>query len=199
VARRLEQAGGAAPTVARGSPAGTVEPELLEQLAPLQVRQLADAVAVEMEQVEDHVVDRLLLDPGLDHHRRSESHAALEQLEARPAVRIERDDLAVQDRGVIRERLADRGELRVAGADVLEPAAEHGPPAEVGVSEDSNSVPLDLVGPVVRIGLGQVPVLGQHGLEPARHLLARGGVQDRCRLGVRHGIRLCGSFDMGAG
>ena len=121
----LEQAGAAAVPVAGGPPAGPVESELLEQLAALDVGEVPDAVAVEVQQVEDHVVDRRLGHACLDRRRRGQSHAALDQLEPRPALGVERDHLAVEDRRVIRERLGDRGELGIAGADVLEAAAQH--------------------------------------------------------------------------
>src|SRR5215218_1646569 len=131
------------------APARAVQAETLEELTALRVRKVANAMSVEVEQVEDHVVDRLSLDARLDHARRGQPHAALNQLEPRAALLVQRDDLAVEDRRTAIEGLGDRLELRVTRAHVLEPPAQHAPLAVVGVAERADPVPLDLVGPVV--------------------------------------------------
>ena len=79
----------------------------MEQLAALGIGQLASGATVEVEQVEDHVVDRGLVHPGLDGGCRGQAHPLLDQLEARPALPIEGDHLAVDDRGAIGELLGE--------------------------------------------------------------------------------------------
>ena len=80
--------------------------------------------AIDMQQVEDDVKDR---------HGRHESrrgivhvHAALQQLEARTADVIERDDLPVDDGAVALERVGQRREFRISRRDVDPVAAVEG-------------------------------------------------------------------------
>ena len=125
-------------------------PRRLEQpLAPLGVGEVDQRVAVEPQQVEDDVVDR----GRSASSRRTWSlgrqvHAALELLEARPAV-LERDDLAVEDGLAAAQRPGEAAELGIARRDVA-PAAGlelDAPAADVG--DRAHAVPLDLVRPVL--------------------------------------------------
>jgi hypothetical protein len=95
-------------------------------------------------------------------------------LEARPALLVEGDDLAVEDR-VARAQLAAEGaQLGPAGGDVLQVAALDPHPAGLRAEDRADAVPLDLVpvgGVVARQLLRQ---LGEHRLDALRHRLAVG-------------------------
>jgi hypothetical protein len=68
----------------------------LEPFAPLAVGQLDQRAAVEIEQVEDREHDRHAALQPPDRRGAPDVHAALEALEAGPAVQVERHDLAVE-------------------------------------------------------------------------------------------------------
>ena len=78
--------------------------ERVEQLAPLVVGQLHQRVAVEPQQVEDHVRHRRGLGEPFGLRARADVHAPLQRGEARAPVLVEGDDLAVEDRRVRAER-----------------------------------------------------------------------------------------------
>ena len=118
-----------------------------------------------MEQVEDHVVDRGVLDPPLHDGGVGQAHPPLQQLKAWASVIAERDDLAVKDGIALRQLLGDRRQLGIPSGDVLESAALHSPGAAVRVAERTDAVPLDLVSPAIVLGLGQSAWLGEHRLE----------------------------------
>ena len=75
---------------------GPGELELGQRGAALVVAQLQQRAAVEVEQVERDVVDRVLCASRRDRVLGGQVHAALELLEARPRA-VERDHLAVED------------------------------------------------------------------------------------------------------
>ena len=85
-----------------------------QQAAAILVGEPGGQMAVEPEQVEHHVDHRHLDREPLDLVRVLHVHAALEAFEAGPAGLVERDDLAVEQRIVARQRAAERLELRVA-------------------------------------------------------------------------------------
>jgi hypothetical protein len=154
-------------------PAGPIELERIEELAALAVGESAGRVAVQVEQVEDHVVDRCLTEPGLHRGRRGQAHPALDQLEGRPPIRVEGDHLAVEDGAMGGELLGEPLQLGIADRDVLEPAALHPPCPTVGEPEHPDAVPLELEPPVLVGELGQRRHPREHRLEPSRQLLLR--------------------------
>src|SRR3954463_14587437 len=79
------------------APAVAVEVELGEPRAALLVGQVHERVPVEPEEVEDHVGDRRVLRQPPHRVLGGEVHAPLQRAEARLALRVERDDLAVED------------------------------------------------------------------------------------------------------
>ena len=95
---RLEQGAPLARVGARGSPRGPLEPELLQPRAALLVGEPHQRVAVQVEEVEDHVGGGDLPGPPLDAAISHQMHAVLEPLEARAAALVERHDLAVEHR-----------------------------------------------------------------------------------------------------
>src|SRR3954470_11693272 len=89
--------------VPRPAPRRPGGPEGLKPLAALGIRQPHEVLAVEPEQVEDAVDDRDLLRACL--HAAGQVHPALEPLERRAPLRVERDHLAVEDRLALAERI----------------------------------------------------------------------------------------------
>src|ERR1700738_2721527 len=100
--------------------------------------------AVVVEEVEDHVADRDLLHPAADVRLSHQPDPALEELEAGPAVLVDRDHLAVDDQFARADGDAHLTQLGVAEGDVLEAAAlkAHAAPRTEG--DGSNAIPLEL-------------------------------------------------------
>ena len=99
-------------------------------------------------------------------------HAALKPLEARAALVVERDELAVDDRLARPQRAPHPPHLRVLGADVAHVAALQLDPAAAAVGDRAHAVPLDLV--AVGLVVARHP-LGQrraHRLDALGHRLA---------------------------
>ena len=147
------------------------EPET--RLALLQ-RQTPEVASVQRERVEEHRADGDLEGRALDVGRARQVHARLEALEARPPLRVERDDLAVEQEPIERQRPERADHLGIAGRD------DHpAPPPQldrlaVAGGQDAHTVVLDLEEPR-GIGERAVPERGEHE-EPGarRHRSARG-------------------------
>ncbi len=142
----------------------------LQQPAAVLVAESERRVPVEPQQVEDHVRDGDLAHLAPDGRVRGQVHARLQALEARPALLVEGDDLAVEDHPLGAHGAAELSQLRIAGGEVGPRAAEglHVPAVEV--DHRAHAVPLDLVAPSVvvarqlaRAGLHRLDALG-HGL-----------------------------------
>jgi hypothetical protein len=77
---------------ARRAPRGRLEPKLIEEFPPPQIRQSPDREAVEMQDIEDHETDERM---GTASRRAAETGA--QPLEVRLAVAAKTDNLAVED------------------------------------------------------------------------------------------------------
>ena len=77
---------------------GAAQLEPLEQLAALRVGQREQRVPVQVEDVEEHVGDGDVAHGAAHRGLVGQVHARLQALEARPALGVEGDDLAVEDR-----------------------------------------------------------------------------------------------------
>jgi hypothetical protein len=120
------------------------EVEVFQPVPSGDVRVIDQELAVEVEQIKDHVVDRR---PG--HHPRDvrlggQAHALLELFEARPTPLVEGDDLPVEHRLVGAPRPAERRELRVAPGDVVAVTGLGAEPTAVPEGDRPNAVPLEL-------------------------------------------------------
>ena len=158
-----------------GLPARAVELEREQQLAPLGVRQLGQRAAVEPEQVEDHVGHRHLRGEPLDLALVAHVHPPLERLEARPRrvrARVERDDLAVEDRAVLVQRAVQPSQLRIAAV-MSDPERERSD-SRPGSEWQSARTPSHLTSYDQPAPAGSVPARASIGGRPSRH-----------RLGVR--------------
>src|SRR5262249_57789572 len=113
----------------------------------------------EHEAIEERPDDRHLGRGALDVARIREPDARLEPLEARPAVRVERDDLAVDQEAVDGQRAQRGDDLRIAPGHVLAAASQELDGPAVAGCEDANAVVLDLEEPALpREGLlGEAP------------------------------------------
>src|SRR5205807_1601831 len=69
-------------------------------------------------------------------------HPALQRLKVRPPVRVERDDLAVDDRAMRAERAVQARELRVPGGDVVAVATLEAQLPGTRVCDRADAVPL---------------------------------------------------------
>ena len=100
-------------------------------------------------------------------------HARLESLEARPALLVEGDDLAVEDEPARPLRAGELAHLRVARREVGEVAPLQRDVAVVREEDRADPVPLDLEA-VVLLLRGQLAAACQHRRQPVRHgLVAR--------------------------
>ncbi len=86
--------------VVRHPPGVAVLHEAGEELTAIAVRESRGQVAIEPQQIEGDEHHRHLDREALDVVRVLHVHPALQPLEARPAAVVERDDLAVEQRGV---------------------------------------------------------------------------------------------------
>ena len=100
-------------------------------------------------------------------------HARLEALEARPALGVERDDLAVEDHAPRAQLARERAHLRIARREVGEVAALQRDVAVVEEGDRADAVPLDLEAPVLLVA-GQLAGPGQHRREALGHRLVAG-------------------------
>ena len=100
--------------VGRHAPSPVFGYQLLEQSAAIRVGKSHGDVAVEPEEIEHDVDDGDLDGEALDLVSGLHVHASLEAPEARPALIVERDDLAVEQRLVTVERIDERSQLGVA-------------------------------------------------------------------------------------
>jgi hypothetical protein len=123
--------------------------ELGQARAALGVRQLHERTAVEPQQVEDDVGDRRLARQPPHRRLGGDVHAPLQGAEARAALGVERDDLAVEYRAVVAERAVQPPELGIARRDVEQVARMQAQAAGLGVADRPHAVPLDLEGPLV--------------------------------------------------
>ena len=150
------------------------ELELGQARAALGVGQLHERVPVEPQQVEDDVGDRRLLGQPADRALRADVHAPLQGAEARPALGVEGDDLAVEHGAVVAERAVEAPDLGIARRDVEQVARVQAQAARLGVADRAHAVPLDLEGPVLVVARQRAgarhhrhDLLG-HGLAPPR-------------------------------
>ena len=125
------------------------ELELGQARAALGVGQVHERVPVEPQQVEDDVGDRRLLGQAPDGRLRADVHAPLQRAEARLALGVEGDDLAVEHRAVVAERAVEAADLGIARGDVEQVARVQAHAARLGVADGAHAVPLDLEGPVL--------------------------------------------------
>ena len=77
-------------------------------------------------------------------------HAPLQRAEARLALGVEGDDLAVEHRAVVAQRAVEAADLGIARGDVEQVARVQAHAARLGVADRAHAVPLDLEGPVAR-------------------------------------------------
>ena len=118
---------------------GLGDDQLRQQLAPPAPWLRDQRLAIELEQVEDHVRDRAL--------------APLEQLEARYAVGVERAQLAVEDAVGVRQGRRQRGgDVGVRRVQPLAVARQQLHVVAAHARDRAEAVPLDLVGPAVTGG-----------------------------------------------
>src|SRR5207248_7709144 len=103
--------------------AGPGDRQVLQNRSPLRIRDPHRRLAVELENVE-HEIGHRRVDHAPSHlGLRSDVHAALQELEARPALIVEGHDLAVEHGRAPVELLPDTGDLRVLAGDVEQVAA----------------------------------------------------------------------------
>src|SRR5271166_58917 len=153
------------------APALAVQAQLAEPRAALTVGLLHQRVAVQPQQIEDHVGHGRVLGQAFGLGPGGHVHALLQGAEAWSPGGVEGDDLAVEDGAVRAERPPEASELRVAVGDLVEVAAVQVQPARLRVGDGADPVPLDLVGPVLLVGR-QGPAAGEHRHEPLRHRFA---------------------------
>src|SRR5919198_330448 len=167
---RREHALAVALVVGGGAPGRAVELQLVEQLAPVLVREPQRGAPVDVEQVEDHVGGGDVLHPPAHRALGGEVHAALQLLEAGPAAVVEGDDLAVQDQLPRAHRLAELAQLGVLPRHLAAVAVEEPDAAALDERERPDAVPLDLIAPVLVV-LRELRELGEHRYELVRHRL----------------------------
>ncbi|BFO17717.1 hypothetical protein SHKM778_41050 [Streptomyces sp. KM77-8] len=155
----------------RGGPGGAVEGEAEQCLAAVGVGEAQEGPAVETHHVEQHQVDG---DGGRAAGRPGgcvrQTHTGLEQLEARPAVFVEGEDLTVQDRGAGTEGGGQGAELGVRAGDLLSRAgAQYGGAVAGEIDHRPLAVLFGLVGPAgVRRWRRQRAGCGEHGRDQGR-------------------------------
>ena len=101
-------------------------------------------MAVEVEQVEDHVVHRQVPHPPPDGRFRGQVHARLEPLEAGTPLLVQGHHLAVQDHALRPQAPRQLTQLRVARGEVGEVAPLEREVPVVAVGERADPVPFDL-------------------------------------------------------
>ena len=171
VAGRRLQVAAVAGDVVGHLPVRALQLQALQELTPVRVGQGHDGVPVEPEQVEDDVGDRRLLGEPLRLGLGRDVHPVLEPAEARTALVVERDDLAVEDRAVRAQRAVEAVQLGIALRDVVAAARLQPQAAGLGVGERADAVPLHLEGPALRVRR-QVREPGEHRDDLLRHRLA---------------------------
>src|SRR4051812_16200437 len=103
--------------------------------------------------------------------------APLQELEARYALRVEGDDLTVQDHLALDLRQRP-GDLRETGREIELVAAPEREVAAHEAGQGPEAVVLQLVEPVLPVGRRPVGERGQHGREDAAEELLRGAAHD---------------------
>src|SRR5205823_8216403 len=142
-------------------------------LPALAVRQLEGRVALEPEEIEDHVDDGDLAHQSPHCPLVAHMHAALEPLEAR-ALALERDDLAVQHGCRRTERGAEPAQLRVPRRDVTAAATLEPRPPYLDVRDRTHAVPLHLERVVVLVTREILRERREHRLDVLGHWLPIG-------------------------
>ena len=117
-------------------------------LALLQLR-LHQVVAVKVEQIEDVIHDGNIVARALDAvAARADSGALLHQAERGPALLVERDNLAVENRGARFDVVADGTQLGIGRGQIVLVARDQAQRAAVEEGDRAIAVPLDLVEPL---------------------------------------------------
>jgi putative ABC transport system ATP-binding protein len=136
--------------VGRCLPGRAVEAKPCEQLAPGFIGLCQQRGSVEPEQVERDVGDRRLGGALADAPCVGQAHAPLQQAKARVALRVEGDDLAVEDELPIGERVADPGELGIARARIVASTGTHARRTpRFDEAHRAHAVPFQLIRPAV--------------------------------------------------
>ena len=125
------------------------EPRPSRSCAALLVRKVHRRVPVVPQQIEQHVDHREFVQQARICGVVVDVHALLQSFEARPAVVVERDDLAVEHDVARAERLAELAELRIAVRDVVAVARDEPNASAVDVADRADAVPLQLPRPAV--------------------------------------------------
>ena len=151
-------------------------------------------MAVQPEEVEDHERDGDLLRDPLDLALVLQVHPLLEGLERRPALGVDRHDLAVEHRVHLVDELVDHVDVRVLERDVAAPAGPEHRAAGLHLREGADPVELRFE-PPRRIVERLPAALGQHRLEPGRVAIGErrvlGGGEEREPVGPRlHEVEL---------
>jgi hypothetical protein len=157
--------------VPRRPPAGAaIQPELEQQLAPTLVGKLARRAAIEVEQIEREIGDRLALGVAAGLVGRG-AQPAPETGKVGAAVGAQTDELAVEQHAVAAERALDERELwELLGAVAPRPRAQaHGGP--VTAQLETHPVELDLEAPAIARGHGAGT--RQHGRDEPGKVLSR--------------------------
>jgi hypothetical protein len=160
----------------RNLPVRPRELEPGERLAPRGVRLVEQRAAVEVEQVEEDVGDRVLRRGPPHRPVTRQVHPGLQALEARAPVGAEGHDLAVEDRLVRPEGPAQVAQLGVARGEVVAVARLEAQAPALGVADRPHAVPLDLDRPA--------------SLLRARRKFARARQHRLDLVGQRHVVRI---------
>jgi hypothetical protein len=106
---------------------------------------MPSVAGAEVQQVEGVQLDRYPgQQPGAGG---ADVHALLQQAEAGPALRVEGDDLAVDDDLAAGKAVEQRAEFRVPVGHVTVVSGGHPQPAAIGVHDGAHAVPFEFVCP----------------------------------------------------
>ena len=156
----------------RGLPVRPGQAQLVQQRAAVPVLQVEQRPAVQLEQVEDQVGDRVLAgqQPGLGGV--ADVHAGLQRLELGPAALAEHHDLPVEQQLLMARRMAKAGQLRVGDGDVPFGPRHEPDLAALDEGQRAHPVPLELQRPFPVVRRRRTPGRGQHRPQPRRERLA---------------------------
>ena len=148
-------------------------------------------MALDVEAIEEHGLDGHGAQRAGHVRRPRETHASLEPLEARHAARVQRDDLAVDQDAIERERAERRDDLGVASGHDLAAPADEGHRVARALRQDAHAVVLDLEEPVRALGGPRGRGRQHEALLPGRHVpIRRAQVPQPSPECLPHGARV---------
>jgi hypothetical protein len=142
---------------------------------------------IEIEHVEDHVIDGHALHQHLHRAGVADVHALLEEGKAGPALFIEGDHFAIENRAAAGELTGEGVQFRIARGDIEPVAAFHAQAAPIEIRDGAHAIPFEFE--AIRFWIGwNRREHGQHRLNALRH--RRGGGSRGWNLGGSSGHRV---------